>query len=1066
VCHRHYLNSEDELNEVTVACLEHLDQRIEAYELRGSGWIFEKIITADLVVSRYQPLRGASSWISTPAEINSKHAVVNVFNSDDKCFMWALLSALHPQENNSTQVIKYQQYQEDLDFEDINFPIAMDKKTFNRIRDKNPAVRFNIFVWNKEEVGEVLPFSLDSVDPNEEDTMFGSRTFQDWCLPASTRETGRNISADAAFVTFIRKNDWTTTFQTVNFKKQQSRNFQSVSGVMNSTLYARTVSMLNASALQLIKRNRTTPCLWWLTEYQHLECFKRYLDMPLIMETASTLDNILSQSFMETINQVGGDIKATIMEQDHPLEWTEGQQKEFSRATTCYICQEPFKRGDVKVPDHDHLLPGINYRGPAHQATCNVNFNLKNMKIPVILHNFKGYDSKLILRDIGRLDPNIARKVNVLAQNMEQFKSMSMDKIKIMDSCCHLPSSLENLVKAQTDKMEQPREVFPHMSGGFPEDQQFNMLLRKGIFPYGFMDGPESLTTTTLPGKWEDITDEDYQHARTVWNTFKMETFQDYMELYLKTDVLLLADVLVNYQQMTKKHYGLDPFWFLTAPSLSLSAALRMTQIKLELLTDVDMYNFVCKSVRGGLSYICQRKAVADNTEINPSATESNYITYWDANNLYGWAMMKPMPLGGYRWMDATEWTDELGERIKTGASFQDVMDELDQRDVNFYLEVDATFPPNIHDWMSDYPMLPEKLAPPNGTTEKLINHLGPRRKYVLAYETYLLALQHGVHFSNIHRILRFQQSAWLKAYIEFNTQERQKAKNKFQQDYFKLMNNALFGKFLEDVTKYADFELFGPGKQKKFKNIHQQKPFLIQQEVVYHRCSNHEEDPESKLCMEDNACVVGMLKVKKKITLNKPIIIGSKILETSKVLMYDTYYNTFKPYFQGAMRLCATDTDSFIINLKTSNLRQDLRHLSQSFDFSNYPKEHELYDCRNARVPGKFKDEYPGVQIEKFVGLRSKCYAFKTALGNEEKRAKGVKKNVVKKDIRMEDYERVLETQRPITRRQQMIRSLKQQLYTIEQIKTALSAQDDKRFICEDGVTTLPWGHRDIPQD
>jgi hypothetical protein len=605
--------------------------------------------------------------------------------------------------------------------------------------------------------------------------------------------------------------------------------------------------------------------------------------------------------------------------------------------------------------------------------------------------------------------------------------------------------------------MDHPSTVFPHMCAAFPE--QLDMLLRKGVFPYNYMDGADKLEVPQLPSKDHFNHEEDYEHAQAVWEAFRMEKLQDYMELYLKTDVLLLADIMSNYQQITKTYYGLDPFWFLTAPSLSLSAALRMTRVKLQLFTDIDQYNFVSKSVRGGLSYINHRKAVANNKEINPNATESNYITYWDANNLYGWAMMKPMPLGGYQWIQPSSWVDDLGQKIRAGVDFQDVMEELDRRDVNFFLEVDAEFPPQIHDWMSDYPMLPEKMVPPNGKTEKLINHLGPRSKYVLAYETYLLALQHGVHFSNVHRILQFQQSAWLKAYIEFNTQERQKAKNKFQQDYFKLMNNALFGKFLEDVTKYADFELFGPGKQKKFKTIHQQKPFLIKQELVYRRCPNHEENLQ--FCTEDNACVVGMMKVKKKVLLNKPIIIGSKILETSKLRMYDSYYNTFKPYFQGAMRLCATDTDSFIVNLNTPNLRQDLRHLSESFDFSNYPKEHELYDCRNARVPGKFKDEYPGVQIEKFVGLRSKCYAFKTAQGNEEKRAKGVKKDVVKKNIRMEDYERVLETQRPITRRQQMIRSLKQQLYTIEQIKVALSAKDDKRYVCEDGITTLPWGHK-----
>lgn len=320
------------------------------------------------------------------------------------------------------------------------------------------------------------------------------------------------------------------------------------------------------------------------------------------------------------------------------------------------------------------------------------------------------------------------------------------------------------------------------------------------------------------------------------------------------------------------------------------------------------------------------------------------------------------------------------------------------------------------------------------------------------------------MRFTKIHRVLQFVQGSWLQPYITFNTGQRQKANNKFEKDYYKLMNNSVFGKFLEDVTKYVDFELFVPTKRRKYQRIHQQKPFIIKQEAVYHRCDDHTEDPDAEACTEENGCVVGMEKTKRKITLNKPIIIGAKILEISKVLMYDTYYNAFKPYFNDTLKLCATDTDSFIISAQTQDLSSDLHLLKDHFDFSNYPKEHVLYNQTNAQVPGKFKDEYPAMQIEKFIGLRSKCYAFKTTQGQEEKKAKGVKKDVIKRSITFEDYETALETQQPITRRQQMIRSLKQQLYTIEQIKVALSALDDKRYICEDDISTLPWGHKDIP--
>ena len=316
--------------------------------------------------------------------------------------------------------------------------------------------------------------------------------------------------------------------------------------------------------------------------------------------------------------------------------------------------------------------------------------------------------------------------------------------------------------------------------------------------------------------------------------------------------------------------------------------------------------------------------------------------------------MLAPLPTGGYQWVDPETWDDALGQKIKARHCFHDILEDVNASPINYYLEVDAEFPPEIHEKMSDYPMLPEHMIPPGSTSPvgKLINHLGPRRKYVLAYETYLLALQHGVIFTKIHRILQFNQSCWLKRYIEFNTEKRQQANNEFEKSWYKLMNNSLFGKFLEDVTKFMDFELFHSGNSKKYRQIHIKKPFLIKQETIYNQCPLHLEQPLSEVCTLGNSCVVGMEKRKKVVKLNRPILIGSKVLESSKVLMYDTFYNKLQPYFGKGLKLCATDTDSFILNIQTSNLSKDLHKLRQHWDFSNYPRDHELYDKKKCSSP------------------------------------------------------------------------------------------------------------------
>jgi hypothetical protein len=208
------------------------------------------------------------------------------------------------------------------------------------------------------------------------------------------------------------------------------------------------------------------------------------------------------------------------------------------------------------------------------------------------------------------------------------------------------------------------------------------------------------------------------------------------------------------------------------------------------------------------------------------------------------------------------------------------------------------------------------------------------------------------------------------------------------------------------------------------------------------------------------------MEKVKKRIIYNKPIYVGCKILDLSKIRMYDFWYNGLMPHFgPERLRLLATDTDSVIIQLETQDLSSDLTAVRKEFDFSNYAENHPLYDPANKRIPGYMKDEYPDCEIKEWVGLRSKCYAFVTDKGYSVKRAKGTKKGVVKKEITFEDYVQVLEEGSQLYKKQRLIRSKKQALFTIEQEKRALSGDDDKRFICQDGINTLPWGHWQIEE-
>jgi hypothetical protein len=684
----------------------------------------------------------------------------------------------------------------------------------------------------------------------------------------------------------------------------------------------------------------------------------------------------------------------------------------------------------------------------------------------------------MILKDIGKMNSELTQSLSVLAQNSEQFKSITIGPVRFIDSFQHLPSSLETLVDnlvndvTEDDIINIPRAKasFHHLAKEFGHlpDHQFCLLLRKGVFPYNWLDSHFKLQDTCLPDreaffndlKQEPISDKDYHHAQKVWDAFQMNTFQDYHDLYLKLDVLLLADVMDNYRAVTLTSHQLDPLHFLTAPSLSFNAALKRTRVELQLMTDMDMIHFFQRGIRGGLSYICKRRSVANipamGVAFDPTKPKQE-ILYVDANNLYGFAMSQPMPTGNFQWISPEEFLETESHDL---ATFQQTLDRLNESPVNYVLEVDALFPDELHDYMADFPFLPENMIPPGGKTQKLINHLGDRDRYILSYEMMLLAREQGIQFPKIHRVLRYNQSYWLKPYIELNTRLRMDSKNTFEQEYYKLLNNSVYGKWMEDVTKYVNFELFTTNNSPRYKRYHQKKPYLIKRKMVYKRCPTHEEDPLSDACEDEEGCVVGMEKKKLRVLLNKPIYIGFKVLELSKLVMYQFFYHVLKPIFGHRMRLLATDTDSLILEIVSNDLTDELRQIRQHLDLSNYDKNHILYNPENRKVPGKFKNEYPNKTLTKFVGLRAKCYALESTEGVVCKRAKGCQRSVVATELTMQDYEDCLLLGSTIRRTQHLLRSNQQTMYTVRQDKVALSSNDDKRYTLPNRDETIPWGH------
>lgn len=274
-----------------------------------------------------------------------------------------------------------------------------------------------------------------------------------------------------------------------------------------------------------------------------------------------------------------------------------------------------------------------------------------------------------------------------------------------------------------------------------------------------------------------------------------------------------------------------------------------------------------------------------------------------------------------------------------------------------------------------------------------------------------------------------------MKAYIDFNTSMRMQAKSEFEKDFFKLMNNSVFGKTMENLRKRTDIRL-----------VHNAK-------TMKKLCAK----PSFKTFKIFNSDLAGVHLMQTKIVLNRPIYVGASVLDLSKVLMYDFHYNYMREKY-NTVKLLFTDTDSLCYEVHTDDIYHDMSCDMNLFDTSDYPVNHILFSTQNKKVIGKMKDETKGVPIEEFVGLRAKMYSMYHG-GKETKTAKGIKKCESKR-LRHANYRDCLLNGQVQMCSMNQFRSFNHKMYTISQSKVGLSPYDDKRYVMNNGRDTLAHGH------
>ena len=551
----------------------------------GSGWTVESVDNHYLNIIQYEPLKG-SSYIKLPQELrNSGKGLINMKNEDNECFRWCHIRHLNPQDKDPQRIkISDKQYIQDLDYTEIEFPVTI--KQYNKTEKKNET-NINVFGYenkqpypiyiSKEKYEKHMELLLITEDKDKHYVLIKDfnkfmhnitknhhrQHFCMHCLLHFSSEKVLNNHKDNCIqvngtqaVKMPDKDNNILKFN--NFHKQQPVPF---------VIYADFEAITEKIAGCQPKNDKSyteayqkhTDCGYG---YKVVCCYDDKYSKPATTYRGEKAVYKLMEAMLEEVKYCK---KVMKKEFNKPLRMTKDDEEKFQKAKECHICDKKYTDIDIRVRDHCHITG--KYRGSAHQE-CNLKLrvNQEELKIPVIFHNLRGYDSHLIMQEIGAIVQKHTYKnkkgeeqemnINAIPNNMEKYMAFMLgNHLTFIDSFQFMSSSLERLVG------NIPRESLKYTSQVF-EGEELDLMVRKGVYPYDYMDSFDKFKEELPPKEEfysilndEHISNEDYKHAQDVWKTFSLKNMGEYHDLYLASDILLLADVFENFRKTCLEYY-------------------------------------------------------------------------------------------------------------------------------------------------------------------------------------------------------------------------------------------------------------------------------------------------------------------------------------------------------------------------------------------------------------------------------------------------------------------------------------------------------------------------------